>query len=388
MTVTKQTLKIGVAGMALVIGLALAVAAHGGTAPTMGKQLLNDLIAKVQQEGELNITAVPTMAGVARQMEQAFLNRFGLKIRINLNPAADETPSWSKMLAAVKAGSVPEYDAYLSDDVKVAAGKKDNLLKAIDNWELLLAEVNPLVGSGKVKPEQIAWGALKGYAIAWHNRVHGIMYNTKLISKTDVPQGHVDITNPKYKERYVVAPFVTMWLYGPLLYPKDKWLKVVEEIGKNAAAVLTFAAGSQRVNLGEFAFQPLNLSSYWVTKSKDPQAPVAVHWPTDFVQNQNVTYTVSAKARHPAGAALWVLWMTTPEAQQLWQSEIHAPNIMYGESALDLEVRSALSELKKKGAKVVSWFDSPETEAMMEWYGTREGTDYRKRLENALRQRK
>jgi hypothetical protein len=80
--------------------------------------------------------------------------------------------------------------------------------------------------------------------------------------------------------------------------------------------------------------------------------------------------------------------MTTPEAQQLWQSEIHAPNIMHGESALDLEVRNALSEITKKGAKVVSWFDSPETETMLEWYGTKEGSDYRRRLENALTQRR
>ncbi|MBI2997101.1 MAG: extracellular solute-binding protein, partial [Deltaproteobacteria bacterium] len=288
----------------------------------------------------------------------------------------------------IKAGAVPEHDAYIVDDVKVAVGKQGNLLKVIDNWELLLAEVNPLVASGKVKPEQVSWGALKGHALVWGNRVHGIMYNTKLISKTDVPQAYVDITNPKYKERYVVAPFPTMWLYGALIHPKDKWLKVMEGIGKNAAAVLTFQAGSERVNLGEFAFQPLATQDYFRIRSRDPQAPVAVQWPTDIVQNTIMTYVVSAKAKHPSAGALWALWMTTPEAQKLWQPEIVYPNIMYGESAFDLEVRSALGELKKKGAKVVSWFDNRETEAMLQWYGTKEGLDYRKRIENALTQRK
>jgi hypothetical protein len=305
--VVKRILKIGITGSALVIGLALTVAASGGAAPapTKGKKLLNDLIAKVKQEGELNITTFPTLAGAARQMEQAFLNHFGLKIRINLDPAADETASWNRMQTAVKAGIPPDYDVYVGDDTKVALGKREKLLRVIDNWELLLAEVNPLVGLGKVKPEQVSWGALKGQAFVWANRVHGIMYNTKLISKTDIPQAYVDIPNPKYKDQYVVATFSTMWLYGPLVYPKDKWLNVLEEIGKNAAAVLTFGAGSQRVSLGEFAFQPLATQEYYRIRSRDPQAPVAFHWPMDFVQNSNVVYMVSSKARHAAGGTLW-----------------------------------------------------------------------------------
>lgn len=353
-----------------------------------GKQFLNELIANAQKEGELSIAGMSPFGPIGREIEKAFLNRFGLKIRFNLDTAGDENQQWSKMQVTMKGGLPPEFDVYVGDDAKVVTAIHQGLLLPIENWEPLLAEVNPLVGSGRVKPEQVSWSLMKGYALAWQNDVNLIMYNTRIMPKNDVPQRLIDIANARYKEKYVVAPFLSMWQLASLVYPQQQLLGAIDEIGKNAAGVLTFAAGSQRVALGEFAFQPLSILNYHLIKAANPNAPVGIHWPTDVIGYSVRIHAVPVKARHPAAGALFALWMTTPEAQEIWQKETFAPNIMFGETRLDLEVRTALEELKKRGSKVVSWFDNRESESVLEWFGTGQGAEYRLKILKALTQRK
>ena len=189
--------------------------------------------------------------------------------------------------------------------------------------------------SGKVKPEQVSWGGIfGGYAFVVFHRINSMMYNTKKIAKSDLPPRLIDIKNPQYKGKYVVAPFPTMWQLATLVYPRDEMLTVVDQIGKNAGGVLTYNLGSQRVNLGEFAFMPLGLHLLSQIITKDPKAPVAAHYFADVVSLSHVSYSVPRGIPHPAAAFLFTMWMTPPEAEALWQPILGNPNVIYGDPGL------------------------------------------------------
>ena len=161
-----------------------------------------------------------------------------------------------------------------------------------------------------------------------------------------------------------------MWEIGILIYDKDKWLKIADQTGKNAGAVLRYGQGMDRMLLGEFAFQPTNSYYYWQKKAKDPTLALGQVWFSDYTPMTRVLHLVPKNVRHPAAATLWSMWMGTPEAQAIWQPVNYQSNAAFGQSDIDKQARKSL---KASGSKVVTWYDSAATVKQFKWYGTKEG---------------
>ncbi len=98
-----------------------------------------------------------------------------------------------------------------------------------------------------------------------------------------------------------------------------------------------------------------------------------------------VLHLIPKNVRHPATATLWAMWMTTPEAQAIWQPVNYQSNAAFGQSDIDKQARKSL---KASGSKVITWYDSSETVKQFKWYGTKEGRAYRAKLKRGLTQRK
>ena len=152
-----------------------------------------------------------------------------------------------------------------------------------------------------------------------------------------------------------------------------------------SGGVLTYSAGSQRINLGEFSFMPMALQNLAQIKMRDPKAPVAAHYFSDVVSLSHVGHSIPRGIPHPAAAFLFGMWMTTPEAEALWQPILGNPNVIYGASKIDDEARAAI---KNAGSRLVSWFDNEKTLAMLRYYGTKKGAAFRGKLIRALTQRR
>ena len=238
---------------------------------------LSELVAKAKQEGALNVTATSSLKlKTASNLAAAFKKQFGLDIKVTVTPLSD-TRNFPKYAAETKAGVKSTYDAV------DGSGKNDiqlvNLggVEKIAGWKALLAEINSLVGSGKVRPLQISPDPLSGFAFQYMSRLKSIIYNPNLISKKDLPKTHADLADPKYKGRWTQPPFPAHWDVGPLVFPdisKENWIELVKKAGKNAGAVQQESAGIQRVLLGEYAFAPANSFYYLRIMAKDPQAPL------------------------------------------------------------------------------------------------------------------
>ena len=345
---------------------------------------LDALIAQARAEGELDTASITETGRAVPQLVDAFNKRFGLDLKINV-ALGDQAGKYSQLFATLEAGLPPTFDTLTgSEEDNLRLVEEGRVIK-IDNWQTLLAEINPLVGSGQVNPEDVSPSLFEGYGFTWTTRDKGLLYNPRVMPESELPKTYVEMANPRYRGKFVVAPWTDQWEIGILAYnDKQQWLQTVDQIGKNAADVINFSPALDRIILGEFAFQPSNMYYYWQVMDRDPQAALGLRYLDDYITFTKVMYVVPKGARHPAAATLWALWMTTPEAQAIWQPVSFLPNLVFGQSELDRKNREVL---QKSHGKVLSWYESEDTLRELKWFATPEGKQYRARLTEALTQR-
>jgi ABC-type Fe3+ transport system substrate-binding protein len=255
----------------------------------------------------------------------------------------------------------------------------------IDDWEKLLAEINPLVRSGKVKPQQISPTPFSGFGFEFANRIKGIAYNPKLITREALPKRHADLVDPKYRGKWLQPPYSTNWDLGALVFhemPRDVWLETVRRAGQNAGGVQLDPVAIQRVALGEFAFALVNLDQYFRIINKDPQAPLAWTFFADYNPVTSIMYSVRKGARHPAGATLFTLWIGSPEAKAIWQASTSELQFVWGDGAVEERAKQYLKEV---GGRTVRSLENERGIEFMKWMGTAEGRDYRTAIARAIR---
>src|SRR6185503_9368083 len=183
---------------------------------------LEALVAEARKEGGLRAQIIDMGAPEASKITAAFSQRFGLS---NVSVSGEnETTAFQKAETAMRVGSAPEYDVMVGEDGNIFSFIKKGLLTRVDNWQELLAELNPSVKGGKVKPGQVSPDPFGGYAFLVATRVESIIYNTRLIKEADLPRTHLDLANPKYKGKFNLPPWSTTFTLGALIYPKDKWV--------------------------------------------------------------------------------------------------------------------------------------------------------------------
>ncbi len=160
---------------------------------------------------------------------------------------------------------------------------------------------------------------------------------------------------------------------------REGWLDVVRAAGKNGT-VMSERQGVQRVVLGQYQFVLAQDAYVRQTLAKDPSAPVASKYFQDYNELNGVYYFVRTNTPSPAAAALWVLWMTTPEAEAIWQPS-NLSFQPYGSSKIDKEGRQQKEE---SNAPIVGFLDNDKTVALLRWKSSPAGTEYLGALAKAI----
>jgi ABC-type Fe3+ transport system substrate-binding protein len=360
----------------LILGLTLC-GAHAAT--------VLELVAKAKQEGALSVGINPViLPETGAQLAAAFKKRFGLDIPVTVTPLAD-TEHFPKAAVETRAGMPPTFDAI--------QGSEENTIQLIglggvlqiEGWEALLAEVNPLVRSGKVKPQQISPPPFTGFAFEYANRIKGIVYNPKQITRDALPKRHADLMEARYRGKWLQPPYSTNWDVGILVFKelsRDAWLDTVRKAGINAGGVQLDPVAAQRVALGEFAFALLNLDQYFRIKNKDPQAPLEWSFFADYNPVTSIMFSVRKGTKRPSGATLFTLWMGTPDAKAIWQASTSELQFVWGDGGPE---QRAKQYLKEAGGRTVRSLESERGIEFLKWMGTAEGRDYRTAVARAIR---
>jgi ABC-type Fe3+ transport system substrate-binding protein len=351
------------------------------------ERLLRDLIARANQEGSLEAEIVDSAMPATAAIRDAFVSRFaplGLNIQVNLG-AANQPTVWAAAQAAIASGGVPQYDAMLGrDDSEVLPSLKRGMLQPIENWQELLAAIDPAVADGTVKPEDRSAEPFTGSALVFDDRLKILLYNPEMIAKDQLPKTYLDLADARYKGQFVVPPWATSYSNGAYVYGKDRWLETITAIGQNAAGVATYTAGAQQMLAKQVAFQQANQGEYYTQHALGPNVPVDYAWFTDFTGWASQYYVVPVRAKHPAAATLFALFMTTDQGRAAWAPAYVAINIRGGHLPVDEQTRQAIADSK---TKLVDWFGTPEARSMLEWLDTPEGEAYLDRMNRALTRR-
>jgi len=356
-----------------------------GSANSEGKKLLKDLIEKARKEGSLDTAAVTQVGPGVPKLVKAFNKRFGLNLEIT-TALGDQAGKFAKMLITLRAGGRPEFHTLTGGVNDAIVTVEKGYATQIKNWKPLLAEINPLVASGQAKPDEVSPPVVGGQAFIWGTRTKVMVYHTDLASEKTIPRRIIDLADPKFKGKFTVAPWTDIFEQGLLVYKdKEEWLKVMDRIGKNAAAVMRFQPALNRILLKEYAYTYMNSAEYWGVKARDADAPIGMHWFSDYTPLSPMMFIIPRGSRHPAAGTLWALWMTTPEAQAIVQKASPQENLVFGGSDIDNRSRAAI---KKSGSRLVSYLNSPEDLKVLKWWATDEGRKYRSRLKAGITQRR
>lgn len=370
----------------LVVALLLPMGASEASAEVLGQQSLQQLVEGAKKEGRLRIFGGQQLRDKREEaLFRAFKGRFGLDIRVDNDNTTTEGPKFSEALVEHHAGLPPTFDAVQGVEDRVIGLLEAGAIQRIDNWETLLREISP--EAFKVRHHLSPMG-FSGYGFQWLSRVKVINYNPRLISKDELPQTRAAMGDPKYQGMYSLPPFVSEALYGPLVYPKAQWLDIVRSWGAWKPPIVHYAEGIKRMLLGAIRFLPSNDYYLWEVKARDAEAPIGMSFFKDLTPIQFGFYFVRKGARHPNVATLFVLWMSTPEANRVLEDvDTGSPqaNLNLGTGPISRQIMEALNRDK---VKPVSWYDSEKHFELFRWYRTTEGQAYAKELVRAQTGRK
>ena len=317
-------------------------------------------------------------------MAQAFNQRFGLNVRLKADTSGGTTAKFSKAVMEAKTGLTPTFDVMYGPDHRVVRLWQSKGLEHVDKWELILKAISPEAYAVR---NQVSPLDLAGYAFQWGNRMKAINYNADLISEDKLPQTRVELGDPKFKGMYVLPPWITASQYGILVYPKDRWLKIVSSWSTWGPSIMKYRGAVDRMLVGEFKFMPSNAYYVFERKAKDPKSPIGLAFFKDLTPKTYTFHVIRKGAKHPNAAKLFALWTTSPEANRIYEKvEFGAtPNLSLGTGPISRKVKKVL---KEKKIKVVSWWDSKESFKSLLWYDTKEGKKYAKRMAKAQTGRK
>ena len=214
------------------------------------------------------------------------------------------------------AGDIPSFTPLLQQD----------LIESVD-WAKLGAPANTLF-------------TLNGITLPrTYRTVLGLGYNTDAVQAADLPNTWDDLVNAKWANQVVVDPR-GIYLSGlSLVWGQDKtvsWFKNLQATDK-PQVVSGATASMQKIISGEAQLTTSSHDSE-VAEQKSKGAPVAIKY-LDIVPTQDWYAAILKNSAHPAAAACFMSWWTSPDgmAQQSkyeFRSNADAPSGLPASSKL------------------------------------------------------
>jgi iron(III) transport system substrate-binding protein len=161
----------------------------------------------------------PTDPGAQKTIADAFNKRFGLNVSIEWI-IEHNIPQFPKFITELKAGrQAPDVETWDTYQVPIANREVPGTYKQFD-WVGVFSEALPDIVR---YVDHVPVPEVRGLALASTDLLYSIAYNTKLISKGDVPTSFEDLAQPQWKGKFGVqsvsaAPFQVLALkqgWGP-----------------------------------------------------------------------------------------------------------------------------------------------------------------------------
>jgi iron(III) transport system substrate-binding protein len=199
----------------------------------------------------------------------------------------------------------------------------------------------------------------------------GLIYNKELVKKADVPKRYEDLTDPKWKNKIVMAnpanhATTISWLIGlkeNVFKSDDEWMKFVKGLAANKPMfVASFGPTPAPLESGEKLIG-ISMPKYIITKAPAPLDWARLQQP---LMGTPRAIAVTAKAPHPNAARAFVDYWLSKKAMGMLANDVGeyvlAPGVFPPIEGMDkakvISIRELSDdEIKKWGSEFKTIFD-------------------------------
>jgi iron(III) transport system substrate-binding protein len=264
------------------------------------------LINEAKKEGALEFygpsTLTPEGAGA---LAAAFNKKYGLNTKLALHPSLNMTRDVGKLVGMAATGVTPEWDMMVVTDAHQATLWLRKLLEPYD------------YKSAGVDPQVIHYDS---GAITFVNQIVLPAYNKKTMPAKDVPTKWEDLLDPKWKGGKLGVSTATHHFARLAVGPwgEEKTTQFVKAIADQKPVLGRLAELYNRLLLGEISIA-VTLTDSNINEAKKTGAPVVFAETIQPVIAPAYQASVIKGAAHPSTAHLFSIFLTSEEAQDIWE---------------------------------------------------------------------
>lgn len=290
-----KSVGIGLLGMILGIGWRGVVEANG----------TDELIAGAKKEGMIEFYGPSTLTPQGAQaLGDAFNKKYGLNISLKYSPSGNMIADVSKVVGMAASGVSPDWDLMVVTDAHHGLLWLRKLHEPYDYRKLGVDSKVIHYDNGSV---------------SFANQIVLPAYNKKILPAKDVPKKWEDLLDPKWKGGKLGVTVATHHLARlATAWGEEKTTKFVRALAKQEPSLGRLGEVYNRLQLGE-VLVAVTLTDSYIYTAKKTGAPIVHAEQVQPVISPAYHAGVLKGARHPQVAHLFVAFLTSPEAQTIWE---------------------------------------------------------------------
>ena len=283
--------------------LALLVIAIFG--PAASAAPIDELVAAAKKEPAFEFYAPSTLTPQGAQaLNVAFNKKYGLNIKLQYNPSGNMTRDVGKLVGLAASGTPPEWDLMVVTDAHHATLWLKKLHQTFDYRSIGVDSKAIQFDNG---------------AVSFANQFVLPAYNKQLVSPKDAPKSWDDLLNPKWKGKMGVSSathHMARLAAGP--WGEEKTTQFVNALTKQDLILGRLGEIYNRLLLGEIVIAA-SVSDSELKSEKNKTAPVVFAEAVSPLIAPGYLAGVPKNAAHPKVSHLFAAYLTTPEAQKIWE---------------------------------------------------------------------
>jgi iron(III) transport system substrate-binding protein len=266
---------------------------------------VDELVAAAKKEATFEFYAPSTLTPQGAQaLNAAFNKKYDLNLKLQYSPSGNMTRDVGKLVGLAASGTPPEWDLMVVTDAHHATLWLKKLHQAFDYRSI------------GVDPKAIQFD---NGAVSFANQFVLPAYNKQLVAAKDAPKSWDDLLNPKWKGKMGVSSathHMGRLAAGP--WGEEKTTQFVNALTKQELILGRLGEIYNRLLLGEIEIA-VSLSDSEIKSEKNKSAPVVFAEAVSPLLAPGYLAGVPKNAVHPKVGHLFAAYLTTPEAQKIWE---------------------------------------------------------------------
>jgi iron(III) transport system substrate-binding protein len=309
---------------------------------------IDELIKSAKQEGTIEFYAPSTLTPQGAQaIGAAFNKKYGLNIKLQYSPSGNMTRDIGKVVGLGATGVPPEWDLMVVTDAHHATLWVKKMHQSFDYKSIGVDTKAVQYDNGSV---------------SFANQFVLPASNKKIVSAKDAPKSWDDLLNPKWKGKMGVASathHMARLAAGP--WGEEKTTSFVKALTKQELILGRLGEIYNRLLLGEIEVA-VSVSDSELKTAKNRNAPVVFAEAVTPLIAPAYHAGVPKNAAHPKVAHLMAAFLTSPEAQKIWEKYA-------GQSSAFIPGTSAYKYVQKKQVVYMSQDQAEMIDRLSREYG-------------------